>query len=96
METIYREGALSVSANIALSVRVCARALAESLTEYTFDLAWDAESTEAGQVRVLWELPCIGAQYMWHPDAHSAGAGKRLAAEASIHADRIRAAGHRV
>ncbi len=69
METIYREGALSVSANIALSVQVCARALAESLTEYTFDLAWDAENTEAGQVRVLWELPCVGAQYMWHPDA---------------------------
>ena len=69
METIYREGALSVSANIALRARVCVRELAERLLEYTFELAWNAEDTETGKVRILWELPCVGAQYMWHPDA---------------------------
>ena len=69
METIYREGALSVSANIALHARVCARELEERLTEYTFELAWNAEDTETGKARILWELPCVGAQYMWHPDA---------------------------
>ena len=69
METIYREGELSVSANIALRARVCVRELAERLLEYTFELAWNAEDTETGKVRVLWELPCVGAQYMWHPDA---------------------------
>ena len=69
METIYREGALSVSANITLHARVCARELEERLTEYTFELAWNAEDTETGKARILWELPCVGAQYMWHPDA---------------------------
>ena len=69
METIYREGALSVSANIALDVQVSTRTLAERETEYTFELTWDAKDTENGKVRILWELPCVGAQYMWHPDA---------------------------
>ena len=69
METIYREGALSVSATIALNAQVSTRTLAEKETEYTFELTWDAKDTENGKVRILWELPCVGAQYMWHPDA---------------------------
>lgn len=73
MNTIYQQDMLTVSSNIALTAQVSRKEIEAGLTEYTFDLAWDAEAAEApaSKVRILWALPCVDVQYMWHPESRA-------------------------
>lgn len=73
MNTVYQQDLLSVSSNISLTVQVAQNELETGLTEYTFDLAWDAAQAEASasKVRILWTLPCVDVQYTWHPDSRA-------------------------
>lgn len=73
MNTIYQQGMLSVSSSINLTVQVSQRKLEPNLSEYTFDLAWDAAEAESpeSKVRILWALPCVDVQYAWHPECRA-------------------------
>jgi len=73
MKTIYQQDVLTISANIDLTATVSQREIEDGLTEYTFDLRWDAAQADApaSKVRILWALPCVGVQYMWHPECRA-------------------------
>lgn len=73
MNTIYQQGMLSVSSNIAMTVQVIQKELEPNLSEYSFELAWHAAEAEAleSKVHILWVLPCVNVQYAWHPDCRA-------------------------
>lgn len=73
MNTVYAQDTLCVSSNISLTVRVAQCEPEADLTEYTFDLAWDASAAGASdsKVRILWTLPCVDVQYTWHPESRA-------------------------
>lgn len=73
MKTIYQEGLLTVRANIEMTAEVRWRDLEEGLREYTFDLAWNPKEAAlpGSRVSLLWELPGLDVQYMWHPDSRA-------------------------
>ncbi len=70
MQTIYHEDQLTVSANVRLTVNVQKQKLAQDLSEYEFDLEWDADDARMPESRVTisWMLPCLDVQFMWQPD----------------------------
>ena len=73
MNTLYKNGLLTVQSNIDMSVSVSQHELEHNLTEYTFDMIWDAAQAEHDDatVKMLWAMPCIDVQYMWHPESRA-------------------------
>ena len=70
MNLIKDFGDMTVSSNIGLTVERKKRILETDVYEYEFLFNWDEEQAkEAGsKVVLLWDLPCIDVQYMWHPN----------------------------
>lgn len=58
-----------VTSNIDLTVELNKRELEKDLYEYEFLLNWDEEQAKADDSKVImvWSLPCVDVQYMWHP-----------------------------
>lgn len=62
---------VTVSSNIDLSAEITKRETRKDVWEYEFRLRWDGEQAKnpAAQVTLLWMLPCVDVQYMWHPES---------------------------
>ena len=62
---------VTVSSNIDLTVELDRRELERDVYEYEFLLRWDEEQAQdpVSQVTLLWMLPCVDVQYMWHPES---------------------------
>ncbi len=60
-----------VTSNIDLTVEMNKRELEKDVYEYEFTMNWDEEQAKAdnSQVIMLWSIPCVDVQYMWHPTA---------------------------
>lgn len=63
-------GNIKVYSNVSGSVEMTSKELAESVFEYEFLLHWDMEEAAAAdsKLSIVWDLPCVDVQYMWHPD----------------------------
>lgn len=60
---------LTVGSTLALNADVRKKALCPDVFEYEIDLSWDEASAKdpGAEVAVLFDLPCVNVQYMWHP-----------------------------
>lgn len=58
-----------VTSNIELTVELNKREIEKDVYEYEFFLNWNEEQAKASdsQVVMIWSLPCVDVQYMWHP-----------------------------
>lgn len=58
-----------VTSNIDLTVELNKREIEKDVYEYEFLLNWNEEQAKASdsQVVMIWSLPCVDVQYMWHP-----------------------------
>lgn len=71
MKLIRQYEDVSVSANVDLQVQMTKQELEKDVYEYTFALTWDKEQAKdaASKVTLMWYMPCVDVQYMWHPHA---------------------------
>lgn len=62
-----------VTSNIDLTVEMNKREVESDVYEYEFLLNWDQEQAKMSDSKVvmLWNLPCVDVQYMWHPNCRS-------------------------
>lgn len=62
-----------VTSNVELTVQMNKRELEKDVYEYEFLLNWDEEQAkdENSKVMMLWSIPLIDVQYMWHPNTRS-------------------------
>lgn len=70
MKLVKNFGDVAVSSNIDLTARMKKRELETDVYEYEFFLNWDEEQGKDANSKVvlLWDLPCVDVQYMWHPN----------------------------
>ena len=62
-----------IGSTIALTSKVHKREIIPDVFEYTVDLKWDAALAreQNAEMAVLFLLPCVDLQYMWHPDCRA-------------------------
>ncbi len=62
-----------VTSNIDLTVEMNKHEIETDVYEYEFLLKWDEEQAKKSDSKVvlLWDLPCVDIQYMWHPNCRS-------------------------
>lgn len=70
MKLIKDFGEVEVFCNIDLTIQMNKRQLEMDVYEYEFMLNWDEEQAKDinSKVTLLWDLPCVDVQYMWHPN----------------------------
>ncbi len=64
---------VTVFSNIDLTVKMNKREVEKDVYEYEFFLAWEEEQAKRDDsiVTLLWIIPCVDVQYMWHPNSRS-------------------------
>ena len=62
-----------IGSTIPLTSNVHKRSICPDVFEYTVDLQWDAALAreQNAEMAVLFLLPCVDLQYMWHPDCRA-------------------------
>lgn len=63
-------GEIKVYSNVDSHVTMSRRELIKDVYVYEFLLSWDQEQARErdSKLTIVWELPCVDVQYMWHPD----------------------------
>lgn len=60
----------TVTSNVEFTVEMTKRELEKDVYEYAFRLDWDEEQAkdDNSKIMLLWSIPLIDVQYMWHPN----------------------------
>lgn len=71
MNLIRQYEDVGVFSNVDLSVEMNKRKLQPDVFEYEFALQWNEEQARSAESKVtlMWYMPCVDVQYMWHPHA---------------------------